>query len=93
VKRKNQRSRYRADPVQSVAKELWPPDGKPPKRRRGWQRDPIRAAITQKWGPGWPPDTLPTPEALRQLDRELDRLRIKASDDTKKRASEGLSFG
>jgi len=30
-KRKKQRSRYRADPVQSVAKELWPPDGKPPK--------------------------------------------------------------
>ena len=30
-KRKKQRSRYRADPVQSVAKELWPPDGKAPK--------------------------------------------------------------
>ena len=30
-KRKKRRSRYRADPVQPVAKELWPPDGKPPK--------------------------------------------------------------
>jgi hypothetical protein len=85
-KLKKPRSRYRANPVQSVAKGLSPLDGKPPKRRRGWQRDPIRVAITQKWGPGWPPDTLATPEALRQLDHELDRLGIKASPDTKKRA-------
>jgi hypothetical protein len=57
-----------------------------PKRRRNWQRDVIRAAIKDKWGPGWPPDILSTPDALRQLDHELDRLKIKASDDTKKRA-------
>jgi hypothetical protein len=56
------------------------------KRRRNWQRDTIRAAIRDKWGPEWPPDTLSTPDALRQLDHELDRLKIKASDDTKKRA-------
>jgi hypothetical protein len=84
--RKKPRIRHRADPVQSVAKGIWPLDGKPPKRRRSWRRDPIIAVITQKWGPGWPPDTLATPEALRQLDHELDRLEIKASDDTKKRA-------
>jgi hypothetical protein len=57
-----------------------------PKRRRHWQRDVIGAAIKEKWGPGWPPDTLSTPEALRQLDSELDRLKIIVSPDTKKRA-------
>jgi hypothetical protein len=58
----------------------------PLKRRRRWRQDPIRAAITQKWGSDWPPDTLPTPEALRELDHELERLGIIASPDSKKRA-------
>jgi hypothetical protein len=58
----------------------------PLKRRRRSRQDPIRAAIIQKWGSDWPPDTLPTPEALRELDHELDRLGIKASPDSKKRA-------
>jgi hypothetical protein len=63
-----------------------PAESQSPKRRRSWQRDVVTAAIEEKFGLGWPPGTLSTPEALRQLDRELDRLNIKASDDTKKRA-------
>ena len=55
----------------------------PLKRRRRWQQDPIKAAINQNLGSDWPPDTLPTPEALRDLDRVLKRLGIKASDDFK----------
>src|SRR2546429_4806695 len=43
----------------------------PLKRRRRWRQDSIRAAINQKWGSDWPPDTLPTPEALRELNHEL----------------------
>jgi hypothetical protein len=61
-----------------------PTQSQPPKGRS--RREAIRAAINQKWGPDWPPDTLPTPEALRELNHELDRLGITASDDTKKRA-------
>jgi hypothetical protein len=55
-------------------------------RRRHWRQDPVIAAIKEKWGSDWPPDTLSTPDAVRELVRELDRRGIKASPDTMKRA-------
>jgi hypothetical protein len=54
------------------------------KRRRRSRQDPITAVIIEKWGPNWPPDTLPTPEALRMLRDECKG--IIASDDSFKRA-------